>query len=182
MKQKLIRYPNLKYIDLSHNKIPYLPGMLSSNIYLNYLDLSQNNLEIITENIHKFSSLQYLDISENPITEIHDELYKLPKLNKLLMYKLHLVNPVVIPNSIDMPNLQYWDIGYLSHHFSITTMKPTKVILPEQIMKIPKLFDIYVDLKTEFGYSTCSNGLCQIQKMPERFEEYLKLRVKRRKY
>ena len=104
------KLPRLKEIILQGNNIKQFPVILSTNSSLQRLNLSQNQLQIIPEDIRNFTSLELLDLSANPIIEINDELYNLPKLKKLMMDEIQLESPVNIPITINMPQLEFWDI------------------------------------------------------------------------
>lgn len=83
--EELALLPNLKYLDLSHNKINYFAGELFTNLQdLDTLILSDNQFYFLTLDSLSTSSLRYIDLSHNPnIWGIHDLLNRLPKLEYL---------------------------------------------------------------------------------------------------
>ncbi len=80
----LIMYKNLKYLDLSGNKIKSIPGTISSLSKLKYLDLSGNKIkEIPIEALCKLTGLKMLNLSGNkiPFEQIANLIRCLPNTN-----------------------------------------------------------------------------------------------------
>ncbi|KAJ5068236.1 leucine rich repeats and iq motif containing 4 [Anaeramoeba ignava] len=88
----------LKYLDISHNKmIKFLQGLkrISSLIFL---DLSFNQIESIPYSIKYFKRLQILNLSNNKISQISDSLCQLSNLETLILSSNLLTEiPVTLP-------------------------------------------------------------------------------------
>lgn len=101
----LSKYENLKYLDLSGNKITEIPSWLNqfdslqylkltgnkirsinpdlSQLPLNYLDLGNNQLDSLTDSIGQFNSIEYLILWSNNLYSFSDSLTQLGNLVKL---------------------------------------------------------------------------------------------------
>lgn len=79
----LALFPNLKKVDLSHNKISKFSSIGQIAESLNYLDLSSNDLNELPLDLGRFSQLKYLNLSFNQITNLPYSIYELESLEFL---------------------------------------------------------------------------------------------------
>jgi Leucine-rich repeat (LRR) protein len=79
----LMGLPNLKYIDLSYNKLHSIPSDWSALKSLKILKLGNNCLKKLPKDLKLPDSIKELDLSENQISAIPSTLADLPQLEKL---------------------------------------------------------------------------------------------------
>ncbi|XP_068100277.1 vasorin [Hyperolius riggenbachi] len=102
---------DLQLLDLSHNKLSYLPGgVFKSLTVLSNLDLSSNQItEITADTFQGLGRLERLYLSENQIRSIHPEAFR--GLENLLELKLSKNQLVVLP-SFSLPHLLLLELSY----------------------------------------------------------------------
>jgi hypothetical protein len=77
---------DLKVINLSHNKLSYLPGdFVKDAKKLQYLDLSCNMLERLPESVTSCKKLQLLFLTDNKLVALPESMDKLKHLRKLFL-------------------------------------------------------------------------------------------------
>ena len=81
--KELNKFPNLKVLDLSKNKIKAFPDSLAFLSNLKTLHLSRNQIEFIPATIALMKSLEELDLWNNYIDELPEELTHLKNLRML---------------------------------------------------------------------------------------------------
>ena len=81
--KELQKFPNLKVLDLSKNKIKFFPDFLAHLSNLTTLYLSRNDIEIIPTSIRLLESLEELDLWDNNIESLPKELANLKNLKLL---------------------------------------------------------------------------------------------------
>lgn len=75
-------FPNLKWLDVSHNKFSELPGIKLPK--LEYLDISHNKLEKVNDQWTGHANLKTLKSVENKF-KTFQQLKSLPKLENLYL-------------------------------------------------------------------------------------------------
>jgi len=101
---KIQSLDNLKFLNLSHNSIVYIPSSLHLRGLVE-LNLSSNKISEISPNIKLFkNSLTDLDLSFNQLVTLPNELYDLVKLKKLSLNNNSL-EEISYENIIKLENL-----------------------------------------------------------------------------
>ncbi len=98
--------PNLKQLNISHNKITEIKGLDQLN-QIQQLDISRNQITEI-KGLDKLNQLQHLDISSNQIKEIKG----LDKLNQLQILNISSNKIKEIKGLDNLNQLQILDIAY----------------------------------------------------------------------
>jgi Leucine-rich repeat (LRR) protein len=79
----VMELPNLKYLDLSYNKLESIPSDWSALKSLRILNLGNNSLKKLPKDLKLPDTIEELDLSENQLSVIPSTLADLPKLEKL---------------------------------------------------------------------------------------------------
>jgi len=99
---QIVYLENLQTLDLSGNRIDYIPGMIfnSSNplvLKLKYLNISKNLLKKIPKSICNLKNLAFLCVCDNQLSELPTNLDKLQSLVKICLTQNRLHH---LPSSI----------------------------------------------------------------------------------
>lgn len=80
----LERLPQLQEMDLSNNKLRFLPESTFQLTQLTHLNLSRNHLTALSPNVQQLTNLEVLDLRNNRITSLpEDALLALPQLKEI---------------------------------------------------------------------------------------------------
>ena len=92
------RFPGLRKIDLSKNRLREIPKEIGTLKRLEELNLQENNITRIPVEIGELPSLEVLDLSRNSLVEIPLAIADLPRLRRLLLAGNRLDNiPLYAP-------------------------------------------------------------------------------------
>ncbi len=121
---------NLRSLDLSYNRIETLPDKIDKFSNLEFLDLSSNNLIGLPKQIGSLKKLKYLDLSENKLWTLPTEIGNLESLQTLNLSRLgegvYLVN---------LPS----EIGKLKNLISLDFRNSALKYLPNTIINLKNL-------------------------------------------
>ena len=99
---------NLQYLDLSNNRITFIPSIIQGLQNLQYLRLSNNLITTIPANIQGLQSLQNLWLGNNLITTIPANIQGLQSLQRLWLDENQITT---IPNIIlGLQNLEWFSL------------------------------------------------------------------------
>lgn len=84
--QSLLKFKNLKLLDLYDNEIEELPDQISELINLEILILFQNRLRKLPQGIGKLKNLWLLDLNSNRIKTLPKEIGELSELKNLYLH------------------------------------------------------------------------------------------------
>ena len=78
-----LRLPHLTYINISYNRITYLPVNLALFFHLDTLLLNHNTLKTLPDTFFRLAKLRKLDLSHNILRELPSNLGSMPSLCSL---------------------------------------------------------------------------------------------------
>jgi Leucine-rich repeat (LRR) protein len=80
----LERLPQLQEMDLSNNKLRFLPESTFQLTHLMHLNLARNHLTTLSPSVQQLTNLAVLDLRDNRITSLpEDALLMLPNLKQI---------------------------------------------------------------------------------------------------
>lgn len=163
-------------LDISHNSLTDLTKSLKSCTSLVYINISYNKLTYIPIVIGSLLSLEMLDVSHNSITDVHASLTR--KLDKLKIFDIsynqliELSESIGLLSSLRVLNASHNQIN--SIHSSMSLLHALEelhlvsnlvVSLAEQVFPIPSLHTLNLDsnqlhcLPTSISYNRCLTHL-----------------------
>ena len=107
---KLLKFKDIKVLDLSYNKIISIPPEIGQLVNLQVLNLSNNNLTSIPPELGQLVNLQELDLSYNQLTSIPTEIGQLTNLQVLSLYRNKLT--YIPPEIGQLVNLQVLNLSW----------------------------------------------------------------------
>ncbi|XP_078415476.1 toll-like receptor 8 [Cetorhinus maximus] len=106
---------NLKYLDLSYNKLQLIPHDIYENLpsNLSYLSLSNNYLNMVNwDKLQLLKNLLTLDLSNNKLTIAPDRLYNSTKSLQKLLLRRNRISQIPISFFTSANRIKYLDLSY----------------------------------------------------------------------
>ncbi len=125
--EKLLKFPNLVYLDVSKNKLDSIPKSIDKLNKLQVLDLSANNIVRPPETLYNLTELKFLKLGRNKIDYVS---HNVSKLKELLLLDLWSNDFIRMPEEIkQLKNLRKLDVRLVS--LSQTQQDEIKQWLPD---------------------------------------------------
>jgi leucine-rich repeat protein SHOC2 len=116
-------------ITFEKNKLDSIPLELLKFVNLKTLDLSKNRLFNLPDSFVNFIHLEVLDLGKNKFSKFPPEICKLTHLKKLVLNRNDIITiPYLICNLQELEMLDIWDTPILSAPELFSTMKNLKYI------------------------------------------------------
>lgn len=150
-----IKLPDLKTINLSHNKLTEISASVSKLLNLEALIIGDNDLTTLPKTIGKLRRLRYLFAGNNKLEVLPDSLWKLRQLSELYLAhnKLSEISPL-ISNLVHLRSLDVsWNqiielpksIGGLISLENLNILHNPLQRLPETVTRLINLKKIFAD-------------------------------------
>ena len=116
-------------ISFEKNKLDSIPIQLLKFINLKKLDLSKNKLTHLPDSFINLKQLEILDLGKNKLSEFPPEICKLTHLKKLVLNRNDISTiPYLIINLTELETLDIWDTPIISFPEQFVSMKNLKYI------------------------------------------------------